>query len=103
MLRIEIIANRALTDEIIALIPGGGGENPPPFTMLTSVQGRGSSGPCRGDEVWPETNILIILYMEEAELLSLRKALGELKAAYPVQGVALFQTAQAKEIPLVQP
>ena len=89
MIRTEIYANRSVEEdiheEIERLIPGFN------YSLIEDVQGRGRNGVRHGTAVWPELNILYILYGTEEESLLVLKAVGEVKKVFPHEGIKVFQ------------
>jgi len=97
MIRIEIIAHEALEKpllEVLAPIPPGvhdpEGRSGRPYTLLRGAAGRGLSGSSFGDDIWPETNILIILFAEEDEKTEIRRRVCEIRRRFPKLGLAVF-------------
>ena len=97
MIRVEIIAHEALEAPLLeALVPVPKDAHDPegrsgrPFTMIRDAAGRGLSGSSFGDEVWPETNIKIVLFLTEAEEDGVREALKGIRRRFPELGLAAF-------------
>jgi hydrophobic/amphiphilic exporter-1 (mainly G- bacteria), HAE1 family len=89
MVRTEIYANRSveedIKEEIEKRIPGVS------YSLIEDVQGRGRSGVHHGTAVWPELNILYILYGTEQEAFLIDEAVREVKKAFPREGIKVFQ------------
>lgn len=96
MIKLEIIANQALERPLIAVMPRRDGR--PCYTMLKQVDGSGYSGYCLGNDVWPEENILFILYLGEEELETMKKRIYELRNRFPLLGLAAFEHPGISEI-----
>jgi hypothetical protein len=96
MIKLEIIANQALERPLIAIMPLREGK--PCYTMLKQVDGSGFSGACLGNDVWPEENIMFILYLEEEEAAVVTKKIGELRRRFPLLGLAAFEQPGIREI-----
>lgn len=97
MVRVEIVAHEALEQPLIAeLAPVPSGSHDPegrsgrPFIMIRDVAGRGMSGSSFGDDVWPETNVKIILFLEESEEPAIRESLKAVRKRFPKLGLAAF-------------
>ncbi len=97
MIRVEIIAHEALEKPLIdALVPVPPGTHDPegktgrPFTMVREVAGRGMSGSSFGDDVWPESNIMLILFIEEVDVQGIRDKLRGIRSRFPKLGLAVF-------------
>jgi hypothetical protein len=100
MIRVEIIAHEALERPLVeALAPVPAGSHDPegktgrPFIMIRDVAGRGMSGSAFGDDVWPETNVKIILFVEEDEEPGIRESLKTIRSRFPKLGLAAFAVA----------
>lgn len=96
MTRIEIFANQALEKELLQILPLQ--EGSPCYSLIRQVEGAGLSGLCLGNQVWPEENILVILYLDETQLEPLAQRLRKLREDFPLQGLAIFALDQAREI-----
>ncbi len=96
MIKLEIIANQALERPLMAVMPQREGR--PCYTMLKQVDGAGYSGYCLGNDVWPEENILFILYLEETEVSTMKERIGELRLRFPLLGLAAFEHPGVTEI-----
>jgi len=97
MTRVEIIAHEALEGPLLgALAPVPGDAHDPegrsgrPFTLVRQAAGRGMSGSAFGDDVWPETNIKIVLFLENSEEQAVRDAIRIIRRSYPKLGLAVF-------------
>ena len=97
MTRVEIVAHEALEKpllEALAPVPTGSGDSEGrsgrPFTMIRNVAGRGMSGSSFGDEVWPESNIRIVLFVDDNEEKTLRSALADVRSRFSGLGLAAF-------------
>ncbi|MDR1388601.1 MAG: hypothetical protein LBJ31_01300 [Treponema sp.] len=88
MLRVEIIANHSVEDNILeALQEEGVGKN---YTLFPNVLGSGSSGPRMGDSVWPEENFALVVWCEREEAKGLERAVASVKKQFPDEGVRIF-------------
>ena len=94
MTRVEIIAHEALElplIEALAPIPAGShdpeGRTGRPFIMIRDVAGRGMSGSSFGDDVWPETNVKIILFVDDSEEQGIRDELRKIRIRFPKLGL----------------
>ena len=89
MIRTEIYANRSveedIAEELEKRIPGVG------YSLFEDVKGRGRSGPRHGTVIWPELNILYVIYGDEADARLIREAVLQVKKAFPREGIKLFQ------------
>ncbi len=89
MIKFEIIANQALERPLMEIMPSRNGK--PCYTMLKQVDGAGYSGWCMGNDVWPEENIMFILYIEDERLDIIKERLRELRERFPLLGLAAFE------------
>ena len=88
MLRVEIIANHSVEENILeALAKEQAGKY---YTKLPNIYGVGSSGPRMGDAVWPEENFSLVIWREEEEANAIRRAITSVKEKFPDEGVKLF-------------
>jgi len=89
MIRSEIYANRSveedILDEILDRVPHA------QYSILEDVKGAGKSGVREGTAVWPELNILYILFSGADEARLIADAVRTVKAAFPREGIKLFQ------------
>lgn len=89
MLRSEIYANRSVEEDIFEAIE----ERLPGFSysLVEDVQGRGRQGIRHGTAIWPELNVLYVIYSEEFEARSIAQAVASVKKEFPNEGIKLFQ------------
>jgi len=89
MVRTEIYANRSVEEDINEAIekrfPGF------MYSLFEGVQGRGKNGVRHGTAVWPELNILYVIYGNESEARLVGAAVAEVKKAFPKEGIKIFQ------------
>ncbi|MCL2042824.1 MAG: hypothetical protein FWG89_01655 [Treponema sp.] len=88
MLRIEIIANHSVEENILeALKKEGAGKY---YTKYPGVLGVGTAGPRMGDAVWPEENFALIIWCEEEEARAIQRAVARVKEKFPGEGIKVF-------------
>jgi len=99
MIRVEIIAHEALEQPLMdALAPVPADAHDPegrsgrPFTLIRQAAGRGASGSAFGDDVWPETNIKMVLFIDDVEESAVRSGLRRVRSRFPKLGLAAFAT-----------
>lgn len=88
MIRVEIIANRSVEENILeALAKEGSGKH---YTMIPNIYGVGACGPRMGTAVWPEENFALIIWCEEEEAQGVKRAIAKVKEKFPGEGIKLF-------------
>ncbi|MDR1929480.1 MAG: hypothetical protein LBQ44_02515 [Treponema sp.] len=88
MLRIEVIANHSVEENILeALKEEGAGKH---YTLYPSILGAGSSGPRMGDAVWPEENFALVIWCEAEEARAIYRAVARVKEHFPSEGIKVF-------------
>lgn len=88
MYRAEIIANQSVQDDIIEVLE----ENVTGilYTIVPLVQGRGKKNRKLGSITWPETNFLIISYIEDDEVPIVKAVVKAVKNKFNGEGIKLF-------------
>lgn len=89
MIRTEIYANRSVEEDIVESL----GKRLPDlsYSIVEEVKGKGGSGIRHGTAIWPEMNVLYIIYASEEESALIREAVKEVKSAFPKEGIKLVQ------------
>ena len=88
MIRIEIIANQSVEENILeSLTKEQVGKF---YTKIPGVLGVGSTGPRMGDAVWPEENFALVIWCEEEEASGIQRAIARVKEKFPGEGIKLF-------------
>ncbi|MDR1863286.1 MAG: hypothetical protein LBQ67_05130 [Treponema sp.] len=88
MMRIEIIANHSVEENILeAFKYEGVGKY---YTKYPNILGVGSSGPRMGDAVWPEDNFALVVWCEEEEARGIARAVAGVKEHFPDEGIKVF-------------
>jgi hypothetical protein len=88
MLRIEIIANHSVEENILeAFAEEQVGKH---YTKFPDVYGVGSAGPRMGDAIWPEVNFALVIWCEEDEARGIERAVAHVKEHFPDEGVKIF-------------
>jgi len=88
MIRLEIIANRSVEENILEAFAKE--EVGKFYTKIPSVWGIGACGPRMGDAVWPEENFALIIWCEEEEAHGIQRAIKKVKEKFPGEGIKLF-------------
>ena len=95
MIRIEIIANHSVEENILeAFAEEQVGKF---YTKFPSIFGIGSTGPRMGDAVWPEENFVMIIWCEPEEALGIQRALARVKEQFPGEGIKFFSLPEIRE------
>jgi uncharacterized protein (DUF488 family) len=87
MLRLEMMANQSVQEEILKVFERHPGVQ---YTWIPSVQGRGKRDWKLGTTVWPEENFLLVSYLEDEAGSRILDELAQLKSAYPREGISYF-------------
>ncbi len=88
MYRAEIIANQSVQDDIIEVLE----EYIPDilYTITPLVNGRGGNDYKLGSTTWPETNFMMISYIEDSQKDRVRSIIKAVKEKFPDEGIKLF-------------
>ncbi len=89
MTRTEIIANRAVEEDLLERLRELG--VPAAYTKFPAVHGAGSSGERHGDHIWPEENTLLLFYTNAETGRLIVNAARAVKRQFPTAGIKLFQ------------
>lgn len=60
------------------------------YTKIDGVKGAGNTDPRLGDAIWPQLNVMFILFVEESFVPSIQKILKKLHETYIGEGAAAF-------------
>ncbi len=60
------------------------------FTKIPNIMGAGFSNPRLGDAVWPELNVMYIVYCSEEESKKIIAIVEKLREKYMGEGIACF-------------
>lgn len=88
MVRLELIANRSVEDEIMEQMNLIGCDH---FTRIPIAYGQGNHEPKQGDSIWPEMNFVMIIYCEENKIEPILTAVNAVKIKFPNEGIRLFK------------
>lgn len=96
MNRVEIISNVALEEDLFEMMRAAQvGKH---YSKLNSVHGEGYTDPKMGDAIWPEENIILIIYCEDDELSSLKTIVTNLRKGHSDSGIRMFILPGVEEI-----
>jgi hypothetical protein len=90
MKRLEIIANNTIREDLLEALQQSG--LPTGHSWIPGVSGEGTSGPREGNVIWPDSNVLLIVYLEDSDTERVRNALGEVKKRFPGEGIRCWTT-----------
>ena len=88
MYRAEIIANQSVQDDIIEAL-----EQYVPnilYTIVPLVNGRGADDYKLGSATWPETNFLLVSYIQDGEKETVQAVIDAAKRKFADEGIKLF-------------
>lgn len=89
MVRTEIYANRSIEEDILEEI-----EKRIPniyYSLIDDVRGRGKNGVRQGTAVWPELNVLYVMYGDSDQASLIAEAVDQVKRIFPNEGIKIFQ------------
>lgn len=88
MIRCEIIANQSVQEEITVLLE----EKVPDiqYTIVPLVTGCGKNSYKLGNSTWPETNFLLISYIDDKDLSMVKAVVSAVKQKFTGEGIELF-------------
>lgn len=95
MVRLELIANRSVEDEIMDQLNLIDCRH---FTHIPIAYGKGNRDPKQGDAIWPEINFVMIIYCDESKVELIKTAVNAIKIKFPAEGIRLFKVP-AEPIP----
>lgn len=88
MIRIELIANQSTQDIIInnleAVVPDFY------YTIIPLAYGRGKDSRKLGTTTWPETNFLLLAYVDESQEKDIETIVSYIKEKHSDEGIRLF-------------
>ncbi len=88
MYRIEIFANKSVEDDIVEAleqyIPGI------LYTTIPLAYGRGGDDRKLGTPTWPETNFIMVSYIEDASLGAVKAVMNGVKEKFGREGIKFF-------------
>lgn len=86
--RVELIFSQAIEEDFQQLFA----ENKVAsmYTKLDNVKGAGFSNPRLGDAIWPQLNVMYIIYCNEEDCKKIIEIVEQLRMQYIGEGVACF-------------
>ncbi len=95
MYRVEIFSNKSVEEDITEAL-----ENYIPniyYSTIPLVYGRGGDDRKMGTTTWPETNFILISYVEDKDLDTIKKVIKAIKQKFSSEGIKMF-VLKAEEI-----
>ena len=93
--RVEIICTQALEEDFMQSFSEK--NVAARYTKLPAVMGAGYSNPCLGDAIWPQLNVMFIIYCSEEEVPTIKEIVWDLRDKYRTEGIACF-ISSAEEV-----
>ncbi|MDD6930620.1 MAG: hypothetical protein PUI78_07270 [Treponema sp.] len=92
MKKVEIILTQAIEGDFIAKyeIVCKREKVPCKYTKVDGVMGQGNTCPKLGDPIWPQLNVLFLIYCEDSFTEKIAEIMRELHKEYPGEGAASF-------------
>ena len=92
MKKIEIFLTQAIEGDFIAKyeIVCKREKVPCKYTKIDGVMGQGNTCPKLGDPIWPQLNVLFLIYCEDSFIEKIAEIMKELHKEYPGEGAASF-------------
>lgn len=87
-MRVEIICSQALEEDFTQEFKDAKAGKK--FTKINPVMGAGCSNPHLGDSVWPQLNLMYIIYCSEEEAEKIKEIVVKLRKLYITEGIACF-------------
>jgi hypothetical protein len=88
MKRMELMANKSVEEEIINALEAGMSDFY--YTLLPVVHGRGKTQYRLSTPTWPETNFLLISYLNDQDTETVKALIAGIKRRFPNEGIKLF-------------
>ncbi len=88
--RLELIFSQALEEDFVAEFKEK--KLAARYTKIANVMGAGYSNPRLGDAIWPQLNIMYIIYCSEEEAQKIIEICQSLREKYISEGIACFKS-----------
>lgn len=86
--RVEIIFSQAIEEDFVQLFKEK--NVAVRYTKLENIMGAGYSNPRLGDSVWPQLNVMYIIYCSEEDCKTIISIVEQLRLQYIGEGIACF-------------
>ena len=88
LVRIEIICSQALEEDFNEEFKNAGVAKR--YTKISPAMGAGYSNPHLGDAVWPQLNLMYIIYCDDDEAKKIQDIVVKLRKLFITEGIACF-------------
>lgn len=88
MYRIEIISNKSVQEDIEQALEHHIGDFF--YTIIPLAYGRGAENRKLGTATWPETNFVMISYIDDKYIETAQKVIAAIKEKFPDEGIKMF-------------
>lgn len=88
MYRVEIISNKSVQEDITDALE----VNVPSilYTIIPLAYGHGGSDYKLGNPTWPETNFVLVSYVQDSEIKKVRQVIAAVKEKFKNEGIKIF-------------
>lgn len=93
--RVEVICTQALEEDFVQEFAEC--NVAARYTKLAGVMGAGYSNPCLGDAIWPQLNVMFIIYCSDDDCAAIKDIVWKLRDKYRTEGIACF-VSSAEEV-----
>jgi hypothetical protein len=88
MRRVEIIINQSIESDLFETFTRFNVARH--YTKIPGAHGVGNSDPKMGDHIWPEENVILIIYCKKEEAVLINEAVQDVKKRFPNEGLKIF-------------
>lgn len=88
MRRLEIIINQSIESDLFETFARLNVARH--YTKIPGAHGVGNSDPKMGDHIWPEENVILIIYCKKEEAALIDEAVQDVKKRFPNEGLKIF-------------
>lgn len=86
--RVEMIFSQAIEEDFVQMFKEQ--EVAARYTKIERIMGAGYSNPRLGDAIWPQLNVMYIVYCSEDECQKIIEIVEKLRMQYIGEGIACF-------------
>ena len=88
MYRVEIISNKSVEDDVTEALEYYVKDIM--YTILPLAYGKGGDDRKMGTNTWPETNFVLVSYVADDEIETVKKVIKAVKEKFPKEGIKCF-------------